>query len=159
GVLNPNTTYFVRVGALYNGATTYSTVLATATLTTLITDAQFYQVNVTSVVVNWTPLGSADGYRLEAATDAGFTNVIQSSVTTDVNFSTLTIQSLNAYTTYYFRVGGINNNQVVNYTVMGATQTRAGSAPVASITNVYVSSMTLAWADVNDNNGYVLEAS
>src|SRR6185295_17907934 len=79
GTLAPNTTYFGRVGALYDGATTYAPTVpaSTSTLTSLITTYQFYQVNVTSVVVNWAALGSADGYRLDAATDAGFTNIVQ----------------------------------------------------------------------------------
>ena len=63
--------------------------------------------------MNWLELGSAEGYRLEAATDAGFTNVVGSSVTADVNLSTLTIVSgLGANSTYYFRVGGLNWNNV-----------------------------------------------
>src|SRR5439155_25066946 len=38
GTLNPDTTYFVRIGALYNGATTYNMVTqpSTSTLTNLI---------------------------------------------------------------------------------------------------------------------------
>src|SRR4029077_17567072 len=34
--LSPDTTYFLKVGALYNGATTYSSTLSTSTLTNFI---------------------------------------------------------------------------------------------------------------------------
>src|SRR5205823_8703691 len=48
--LAPDTTYFVRIGALYNGATTYiNTVpISTSTLASLVTNSQVYQVFATS---------------------------------------------------------------------------------------------------------------
>src|SRR5204863_6824316 len=151
GALAPNTTYFVRVGALYNGATSYADTVpaSTSTLTSLITGSQFYRTWGTSVTVNWLPLGSAQGYRLEAASDSGFTAIVASSVTTDVAQSTLTVVGLATNTTYYFRVGGINHNDVVNYVTLGSTHTTAGLAPVnQALTAVYVSSMAAAWTDV-----------
>src|SRR5262249_34412705 len=129
--LTANTTYWFKVGALYNGATSYAftTPVSTATLTSFITTAQFYSTFVTSVTVNWTPLGSADGYRLEAYSDANYTSLAGSSVTASVAQSTLTVEGLQAYTTYWFRVGGINHDDRVNYTTFGATMTIAGAAP------------------------------
>src|SRR3954465_5294582 len=80
--LAANTTYWIKVGALYNGATSYAftTPASTSTLTSFIT-AQFYRTYVTSVTVNWLPLGSADGYRLDAYNDAAYTSLAGSSVT------------------------------------------------------------------------------
>src|SRR6185503_17467827 len=118
-----NTTYWIRVGALYNDTTNYSSTLSTSTLTSPITDPRFYQVFVTSVAVEWTALGSAVGYRLEAYNDSSYTSLAGSSQTVDgVSVSTLTIEGLSAYTTYWFRVGGINHNSVVNYTAFGSTR-------------------------------------
>src|SRR5262249_46990678 len=140
GDLSPNTTYFIRVGSLWNGTTSFALTQppSTSTLTTALTP-QLYQVLVTTVVLNWPSLagqGGSEGYELDAATDAGFSNVIKSSITADVNQSTLSITGLAAYTTYYFRVGGINWDNAVNYTSLGATRTAIGAAPVPAITAV-----------------------
>ena len=150
--LAANTTYFVRVGALYNGATSYALTMpqSTSTLTSPITTEQYYQVNGTSVTVNWVAFGTgsgnntSEGYELDASTASDFTgNLFFSSNTTPAT-STLTVTGLSAYTTYYFRSGGaVNYNNVVNYTIMSATRTIAGS-PVTNplITAVFVSSLT-----------------
>src|SRR5205807_7880741 len=47
--LAPDTTYFVRIGALYNGATTYIATVpsSTSTLASLVTNGQVYQTFVT----------------------------------------------------------------------------------------------------------------
>src|SRR5207245_5907616 len=105
-----------RIASLWSdGTTNYASSLSTSTLTDFVQNTQFYQVYVTSVVVNWTALGSADGYRLEAYSDAGFTTFAGSSATYSVAQTTLSIEGLQSYTTYYFRLGGINHNSVVNY--------------------------------------------
>src|SRR5260221_4040085 len=53
GTLNPDTTYFVRVGALYNGATTYATPsLSTSTLTNLLTPSVL-SVSSRTVTAGW----------------------------------------------------------------------------------------------------------
>src|SRR5439155_13130367 len=56
GTLIPDTTYFVRVGALFSGATTYAntTPASTSTLTNLLSNVLVYQVNSTSITLNWT---------------------------------------------------------------------------------------------------------
>ena len=61
GSLSANTTYWLKVGALYNGATSYgfTAPVSTSTLTSLITGTQFYNVMATSVTVNWLPLESS----------------------------------------------------------------------------------------------------
>ena len=82
--LAANTTYFVRVGALYNGATSYAltTPQSTSTLTSPITTQQYYQVNGTSVTVNWAAFGvgpgnnTSEGYELDASTASDFTQPI-----------------------------------------------------------------------------------
>src|SRR5678815_5251425 len=110
GQLTANTTYFVRIGALFGGATTYIDTVppSTSTLTNLITTQQYYQVNVTSVVVNWTPFGTgpgtntSEGYRLDASTASDFTGTIYFSSNSTPATSTLTVTGLAAYTNYYF---------------------------------------------------------
>jgi hypothetical protein len=160
--LNPNTTYFVRVGSLWNGTTNYaaSVPASTSTLTAPITGAQIYAVGSTSITVNWNALGSAAGYRLEAYSDGAMTILSVSSQTTGVAPSTLTVSGLVAGTTYWLRVGGINHNGLIGYTNVGSTRTIAGNAPTGvSFTGVFVTSVTVAWTAVPSDDGYLLEAA
>src|SRR6185437_10039835 len=146
-------------------ATSYAntTPISTSTLTSSIAGAQIYQVFTTSVTANWLPLAippGSEGYELDAATDAGFTNVIASSVTPNVNLSTLTVSGLSVDTTYYLRAGGVNWNSATNYVLIGSTQTRTGAVVTnAAITNVYVSSLTVSWTGAANVTGYDIEAS
>src|SRR5207245_1403911 len=88
--LFPNTTYYLRVGALYNGATVYANTApaSTSTLANLVSAAQDYKVFATSVTVNWQALAAApssstaEGY-LVLASSTGFdgTGTIYSSST------------------------------------------------------------------------------
>src|SRR5437879_12294812 len=61
--LAPDTTYFVRIGALYNGATTYIATVpsSTSTLASLVTNGQVYQVFATSITANWFTFSSGSG--------------------------------------------------------------------------------------------------
>src|SRR5262249_28265107 len=127
--LTANTTYFFQVGARWNdGTTNYAntTPISTSTLATALSAAQIFKVYSTSITANWAALPSnpgSEGYQLDAATDSGFTSIAASSVTTNVNLSTLTVVSLTQGGTYYLRVGGLNWNNVANYANLGSTVT------------------------------------
>src|SRR5262249_40372942 len=61
GTLNPDTTYFVRIGALYNGATTYNaTQPSTSTLTNVISPSVL-SVSSQTVRVGWTAFAVGSG--------------------------------------------------------------------------------------------------
>src|SRR5207302_7200704 len=87
--LAPDTTYFVRIGALYNGATTYANTVpaSTSTLASLVTNSQIFQVFSASITANWTTFtggsgaNTSQGYELDASTAANFTGTIYSSTT------------------------------------------------------------------------------
>ncbi|MDP3541709.1 MAG: hypothetical protein Q8T11_04490, partial [Elusimicrobiota bacterium] len=129
--LDPNTTYFLRAGALWGAATIYAqTELSTATLTKHVSGTTVYRIDVTSMIVNWLPLAlappdassnSAAGYLLEVSTRPDFTPLWTSSQTPNVALSTLTAGSLRGEVTYYYRVGTINSAGAVNYAVAGST--------------------------------------
>ena len=55
----------------------------------------------------WTAVADALSYRLEVATDAGFTNVILSTETSELTFAATQALALN--TQYFWRVTGLNN--------------------------------------------------
>src|ERR1019366_8658311 len=166
GTLNPDTTYFIRIGALYNGATTYNlTQPSTSTLTNLLSPSVL-GVSSQTATVGWPAFATlsgtntAQGYRLEAYSDNLYTSFVTSSQTFDVTLSTLTLGSLTPFTTYYLRAGAINWNGVVNYITLGSTRTDAGAAPGApSFTAVYVSSLTVTYGALGSGQGYELDAS
>ena len=166
--LAANTTYFVRVGSLWNGATSYANTspLSTSTLTSPIANQQYFQVGVTSVTVNWTAMtvgtgtNTSEGYRLDASTAPDFSGTLFFSSNTTPATSTLTVTGLAAYTTYYFRVGALNWDNVANYTVMSATRTIEGPAVSKPlITSAFVSTLTATWTPAPNTTGYDVEAS
>src|SRR6185295_6782748 len=127
---------------------------------------QIYQLNVTSITANWQAFSSgsgantAQGYQLQASTAADFTGTIYSSATTNVALSTLTVINLTPNTLYYFRAGGVNWNNVYNYSFIGSSATTAGAAvtnPV--ISSVFITSITTNWTGAANVTGYDVEAS
>src|SRR5581483_10399117 len=83
--LNPDTTYYLRAGSLWNGATIYSaTQPSTSTLTNFLSPTTL-SVSSFSVTAGWPAfaIGSgtntAQGYRFEAYTDAAYTSFAASS--------------------------------------------------------------------------------
>src|SRR5438552_3938954 len=166
--LAPDTTYFIRIGALYNGATTYIATVpsSTSTLASLVTNGQVYQVFATSITANWFTFSSgsgantSQGYELDASTAANFTGTIYSSTTFLASNSTLTVSGLAAFTTYYLRVGDLNWNNATNYASIGSTMTTSGGAVGSpAISAVYLSTITATWTTVPHDNASDVEAS
>lgn len=149
--LDPNTTYYLRAGALWFSATEYVNVspAVVPTLADPVSAVQIAEVYHTSVTMNWAPLPTAaqqgssrscEGYGLEASTAADFTGTVFSSITPSVGLSTLTVDGLFGDTTYYFRVASLNWGSEPNYVAAPSTATRSACADLLSV-------RTGAWAD------------
>ncbi|MFC1679225.1 FG-GAP-like repeat-containing protein, partial [Elusimicrobiota bacterium] len=125
-----NTTYYLRAGAVWGGATSYAltTPASTSTLATLVTGTQVHEVFMTSATINWVELpsspmwDSAEGYLLQASTASNFSGTMYSSSTPNVGLSTLTVTGLGDGSTFYFRVGSLNWNGVPNFAASVSTQ-------------------------------------
>ncbi|MFC1522469.1 fibronectin type III domain-containing protein [Elusimicrobiota bacterium] len=146
--LNPNTTYYLRVGAFWNNTTNYASAVSTVTLASSVNESfSFSGVHYTSVTIAWDALADgATGYTLEACASSNFSSTIYSSTTYDITLSTLTVIDLAQGTPYYFRVGSLNTNDVANYMFAGSTTTNAmGFELNPDIGAVYVTSMTITW--------------
>ncbi|MEK7717580.1 MAG: fibronectin type III domain-containing protein, partial [Pseudomonadota bacterium] len=162
--LDANTTYFLRVGALWGATTSYYVpTLSTSTLASPVTGMAFNAMFFSSATVAWTshPFSppdasskTAEGYVLDASTAANFTGTIVSSATRSVAVSALSVAGLAVNTTYYFRVGSLNWNNATNYAVLGASATLASPpglvAPV--FTGVFLSSMSAQWTSGSPPN-------
>ncbi|MBA7511636.1 hypothetical protein ES705_03632 [subsurface metagenome] len=135
--LDPNTTYYLRVGSLYSGTTEWISTPypSTSTLADQVTNAQIYKVFESSVTLTWDALpqnpstSTCEGYIVQASTKSNFDPIYESSSTTNVNISTLTVVELDAGTTYWFRVGSLNWLNVANYVIVGSTKTSGGIQP------------------------------
>ncbi|MGD9642434.1 MAG: hypothetical protein AB7V08_06795 [Elusimicrobiales bacterium] len=155
--LSPNTTYFFRAGALYNGATVYSNTYPEyrQTLPLPLTGVGFAGVFRSSVTVNWNPLindsqaTSAESYLLQASTSPAFDGPLFSSSTLALALNRLTITGLSPNTSYYFRAGTVNLENSVNYVVTPATATLA-NPPVKRTAAITPVTMTVKWL-VNGN--------
>ncbi|MBI5594490.1 MAG: hypothetical protein HY928_00220, partial [Elusimicrobia bacterium] len=167
--LDPNTTYYLRAGALWDATTYYAPASTRSTLAPPVNPlaAPFLAVDESSATAAWAATApwppaamkdSAQGYRLEASTAPNFTGTVVASVTYSLSASTLSVFSpaLSADSTYYFRVGSLNHESVGNYTVLGASPTLT-AAPAAAVSQVYSSSIAASWTPISAQ-GYRLEA-
>ncbi len=123
-----NTTFYLKIGALnWSNAVNYSNVFAVTTLSSKPQNFSLISVSSTSAMAGWnafpqTPTeNSCDGYILEASSDA-FSTIISSSSYSLPN-STLTLTDLMTNTTYYFRVGALNQANTPNYASLVASAT------------------------------------
>jgi len=137
--LDPNTTYYYTVGSLNPYGVMNSDY--TRSFTTLSVRPQNLKftaaIGAQTAVLGWTalpaapPSASADGYRLEASS-VNFTagNAYLSTATGDILNNTLTIDGLDANTTYYFRAASLNKNYDPNYSLTLSSITL--SAPLSA---------------------------
>ena len=120
GPLNRNTTYYYKFGSLnWNGELSY-TLNNFTTLTSKPQNLNIISYSSTDVKLGWdafppTPMeASSNGYLLEASKYINFSNKL-SLYSYDLSQSTLTYTGLDSNTTYYFRVGSLNQNYQANY--------------------------------------------
>ena len=151
--LDPNTTYYFRAGALYNGATIYTTASPEFRQTlpkqlTLLTTPEVFR---SSITVAWFPRPgtpqseTAESYLLEASTGPAFASpILFSSRTANIGLDRLTIAGLAPNTSYYFRAGTLNQEGSVNYAAIPATSTLA-NPPVEQGFNLNPNSINMTW--------------
>ena len=174
--LDPNTSYYFRVGSLnWDDTPDYTALASTSTLanTPQSLPVTYLQVNLSSITVNWAALpptpssDTSEGYELDASSTNFTSGLIYSSITFDNSKSTLTVSGLDRNTTYYFRVGSFNWDDTPDYTALGSTSTLANNPSTLSTTylQVNLSSITVNWAALPPNpssdtsEGYKLDAS
>ncbi|MFC2061090.1 DUF2341 domain-containing protein [Elusimicrobiota bacterium] len=169
--LHPNTTYYFRTGNLFDPTTKWiTTPLSTSTLASKVTGTQLYNVMATSVTFTWNAMqesppksssASCKGYIIKASSTNFTDGDIYSTSTTKVKISTLTIKNLSIVTTYWFKIGTLNWNDVVNYSVLSPTKTLFTPTPPQNtqFAGIYASSATLSWSKDNNIDAYILQAS
>ncbi len=155
--LNANTTYYYRVRA-YNrgGPSTYSN---TITITTLPEPPNAPSVKPatsilqTTFTANWSSLATATGYRLDVATNPGFTSFVTGLNDKDVgNITKYSVTALSAMTTYYYRVRAYNTGGtgVSSNTINVTTLTNPPAAPKGLTASSCNDLVTLNWSKNTD---------
>ncbi|OGR61060.1 MAG: hypothetical protein A2X36_07325 [Elusimicrobia bacterium GWA2_69_24] len=141
--LSPNTTHYFRVQAIgHSGVGTGYVEKSTATVAAPATAAvpAFSDV-VYSVTAHWTPSAACVGYRIEIATAANFGGTLLRLSIDDPAASSREIDILQPNTTYYFRIGAVNSNNLVayppfnNFLVIGSTLTGVFTRSSTTVTN------------------------
>lgn len=167
--LDPNTEYYFRFGPVFNGATSYSLTSPSqkSTLSKPVSGQSFYNLYYSSITVGWTPLPSspqkdtAEYYLLETSLLPDFSSILYSSATADISLDRLTIQNLIPNTSYYFRVGAANWDDVKNYVYTPATSTLANQPIQTAFSGLTTGEMTINW-NSNSNppdTAYLLQIS
>lgn len=129
--LLPNTTYYSRIYladerkhvAETSGPSDEST-LANAPVAPVFTG-----VFMTSVTISWNiPAGGAEAYGIFASSDSGFgpNGQLETAQTPDGITVTLTVNNLESFSTYYFRLGSYNWQSQFNYDAILSTRTLPG---------------------------------
>lgn len=91
------------------------------------------------------------GYRVQTATDAGFTSNVQ---TIDIRTTSALIRYLDEYTTYYLRVYALNNaglsepTAAISFTTIGRPQ-----APASATTDSIDDEIVISWSPPANNGG------
>ncbi|MFA6435049.1 MAG: fibronectin type III domain-containing protein [Elusimicrobiales bacterium] len=174
--LDPNTTYYYRVGSLNPyGAMNWADTRTFTTLSVRPQNPRFTGVGIgtRTATLGWDALpegpssATALGYRLEASSTDFSGGIVYSSSTMSPLRSTLTVSGLDANTTYYFRVGSVNRDFAVNYSSRLSTITLSVplSANLLSVAagqlsiTVTIGSPLPAVPQSASCEGYLLEAS
>ena len=153
--LAANTTYYFRAAAINNNGVLsgYTAALATSTLLAYIpASGGFTNVYASSVQFNWSANGNAypgTQFRVLVSTAADPLAPAGALVTSSNTYSlSLSSSGLAANTTYYFRVAGVNNNNVLTgYSVRQGTSTLLAYTPVFSnFTGVGTGAIQFNWS-------------
>jgi len=151
--LDANTTYYFRVGSLnHNGAAHFGAGVSSATLTDQVLGAEFKLLHETSGTLTWNEMTGAlqdiaESYRIDASLTPDFTATVFSSKTADITNSTLTVTGLTRNTTYFWRVGAVNHDDVGHFVFLGSTWTRRAlpAAGAPALTAIALDSVTAEW--------------
>lgn len=160
--LKANTVYYVRVRA-YN-AQLVGAYSATATVQTLIlapTASAASSITVSGFSANWRAVTGATGYRLDVATDSGFTNMLSGYANRDVGKVTRSaLTGLTHGSTYYYRVRAYSAAGTTASSSVVAVSTKAMSTPVASAASTITTSSFIAnWRAVTGAVSYSLDVA
>ncbi|MDI6641707.1 MAG: fibronectin type III domain-containing protein, partial [Elusimicrobiota bacterium] len=159
--LNPNTTYWFRTKARNNDLveTAYLNFSSTHTLCNVPGAISFVSVYQSSISMQWAANGNPTWtiYELEASTTV---NNAFGMIWTGSGTGPVTHQTLNANTTYYYRVRAKNlDNVPTQFSSEKSTHTLCNVPTDAIFTAVYISSISVSWSANNNSDSTLYEVN
>ncbi|HEX7938538.1 MAG TPA: filamin/ABP280 repeat domain-containing protein, partial [Gemmatimonadaceae bacterium] len=114
----------------------------------------------TSFTATWTAFTDATSYRLDVATDAGFSAFVSGYQNLSVGGTSQSVTGLSAATPYYYRVrasvGGVTTSSSNTITLTTTASEPTVQASSLSISNVTANSIDLSWTNGNGSNHLVV---
>ncbi|MEK7287331.1 MAG: fibronectin type III domain-containing protein, partial [Elusimicrobiota bacterium] len=161
GGLLPNTIYWAAVSSASTGPFSALPRPSSSTLSLPPDSPVFGIVWLSSAAMSWTvPSGGARGYRLQASTANFSGGIVFSSATNNGNLTSLRVLSLSPNTTYFFRVGSLNWNNLPNFAATMSTSALANLPSSVAFGGVFASSVSMSWAlPVGGAKGFRIDAS
>ncbi|MEI7529329.1 MAG: fibronectin type III domain-containing protein, partial [Elusimicrobiota bacterium] len=157
GGLSPNTTYYLRAGALnWAGAVTYSEAGSTSTYAIQPGSAAvFTAVTSVGITVEWLANGNPAGtrYLVQESTNE-LLNIEVSSVVPGFTFA---FDGLAPSTTYTFMVTAMNNNGALSEPLLLGSTVTMPVPPVITEYTLWAASAAVAWAAGGNGEGTVYE--
>ncbi len=154
------TTYYYRMRSQNAaGVSGNSGTITVLTLPPAPTAIAATSMTPSSFTANWNATTSATSYRVDVATDAGFTSILPGYNNYSVSTTNLSVTGLSEGTNYYYRVRAVNATGTSGSSNTISTQTTV-TPPVATAgTSVTINSFTANWGAVSGATGYRLDVS
>jgi hypothetical protein len=133
--LTGNTTYYYRLRAQNAGGTSSnSNTISAGTFCTAPVATSATSITETGFAANWNTSTGATGYRLDVATDNGFTSFVSGYNNKDAeNVTGSAISGLSACTTYYYRIRAVSNAGTSNNSNTISVTTADGTGVPADV--------------------------
>ena len=155
----PGTSYGpYTVTACSNGGTTCSAASAPKTVITppeAPVAPTVASVASTTLTLNWTAAAGAASYTVQRATNAGFTQGVNT-VATGLTSNSYAVTALNANTTYYFRLQAVNGANTVSGPASAAVLTAPAAPAFTAATAVSTTGFTANWNAPTGATSYIV---